>query len=150
MFGKPIIALVAGGNGHHRARAVARQYIVGQENGHLFIVHRIQAVATREHPRNSFHIGHPVAFRAEFGRQNVGLHRFALLVGGQARHEFMLRSQHHKRHAVDGIDASGEDFDNSPFRGGYRKFYACPHTPPNPVTLLFFERFGPVDGVEAS
>ena len=67
----------------------------------------------------------------------------------QLMYQFMFGSQHHKGYPINGVHAGGEDFDIVVRSIRYWKLHACAYAFTDPVALLFFQRFGPVYGVQA-
>ena len=71
-----------------------------------------------------------------------------MLLGGELRHEFALRCQHHERNAEDSVGASGEDSEVEVLTS-HLELHLRALTSAYPVLLCLLDRVAPVDGVEA-
>ena len=107
--GEGEIAFVVGGNGHDRAGAVGDQHVVGDPDGDVGSIERVDRVRAGEDARllalgrETLDLGHAR------GGGDVGIDDLALLAGGDAPHEVVLRGEDHEGRAVHGVGARGED-----------------------------------------
>src|ERR671910_774860 len=136
------ISLVMGWDGHDRARTVAHQDVVGDVDGDLFSVGRVDHVSPRKYtglfPR---HIG-AVDLAHPCGPLDVGADFFGLLRGRYLLDRRVLRAHNEERGAEERVRAGGEDldgavaFDLEPDLG--------PLGAPDPVPLQRLDPLGPV------
>ena len=147
------VARVVPGHGHDGAGAVADQHVIGDPDGDLLAVDRVDGVGAGEHAG---------LLLGQFGAFEVGLlgdlgfvslDCRALRRGGDELHQLVLGRQHHVGGAEQRVRPGGEDADacvaarrSAPIRNckvHLRAFAAA-----DPVPLHFLERIAPVDGVE--
>ena len=99
-----VVALVVGGNGHDRARAVPHQHVVGDPDRDLLAVDGVDRVAAREDAVLLLLLA--LDRRARAGMAHVLAH---LLGVGQLRDEGMLGRQHEEGGAEERVRSGRED-----------------------------------------
>ena len=70
-----------------------------------------------------------------------------MLCGGELRHEFALRRQHHERYAEDSVGASGEDSEVEVLTSHF-ELHLRTLTSAYPVLLCLLDRVAPVDSLQ--
>src|SRR5215203_5709487 len=107
------VSLVVAWDGHDRARTVAHQDIVGDVNGDLFSVCRVDRVYARKYtgllPRHvgAVDLAHPCS------PLDVDANLFGLLRGRYLLDHRVLRAQNKERGAEERVRAGGEDLDRT-------------------------------------
>ena len=106
-----MVALIVRGDGHDGAGAVAGEHIVGDPDGDLLAVHRIDRGEAERHA--GLLLGEVRALQIAFGVAclPVSLHGIALCGGGDLLDQRMLRRQHQIGGSKEGVGAGGEDRD---------------------------------------
>ena len=147
------IARVMRRHGHDCAGAVAGEHVVGNPDGNLLAVDRIDGVSAGEHA--GFFLRQFGAFQIGFFG-NFGFVIFAiaslLFRRGDLINELVFRRQHHVSRAKQRVGPRGEHADsgigNRQSAIGNRKIHFRAFAAANPVPLHFLERIAPVNRVE--
>ena len=132
-----------GGDGHDRARAVAHQDVVGDVDGDLFSVSRVDGVGSCKDAGllpgrvGAVDLAHPR------GPLDVGAHLFGLFRGRYLLYGRMLRAHHEERGAEERIGAGGEDLDGAVVFDVEAYFGAF--GAPDPVPLQSLDPLWPFD-----
>ncbi len=143
LAGEVEVALVVGGHGHDRSRAVGAQHVVGDPDGNTRAVDRVNGVAAGEDARLLARLRQALDLRRPRRLRPVGVHGRPLLVAGHFVNQVVLRGQHHERRPPQGIGPSGEDLNRVAALAGKddaRAFAAA-----DPVRLHQPHRVGPVN-----
>ena len=148
MTGESIVAAVVRRNGHDRTGTVTGQHVIADIDRNLLAVERVDGIAACKLSAHAFGIGHTLPLRTFFCFGQVFLYGGFVFGSRQFLHQFMLGSQHHERDAEDGIGTRRKNFQLS-----VQSFQAEKHlgsfAPADPVALYLFERFTPLQAVEA-
>ena len=105
------VSLVVRGHGHHRARAVGREGVIGDPDRDAVAGEVIDAPGAGEDARLLAIDRLPLDLGGERRGAYVGLDVLAPVLRGDLPHERVLRGEHHERHAVQRVGAGGEDAD---------------------------------------
>ena len=147
MLGKGVVARVVGRYGHDGTRTISGQHIVANPDGHSLARERIDGIRAREDTRHAA-VADAFAFGTLLGTVQVGFHFSLLGFGCHLWNQFAFRRQYHERYAEHRIGTGGKDgeFEVAVLYlelnfGTFRAAY--------PVALCFFQRVGPVDGLQS-
>ena len=135
--GEVKIPRIVGRHAHYGAGSVGGQHIVGDVDGHAFVVQAVAGVGAGEYARLFLVGGQAVDFRGGAGPLNVGVHFLAAAIGGQLRHQRMFRRQGQEGDAKDGVNARGKGADFPGFQAVFRDVKGDFHAfaAPDPVAL---------------
>ena len=134
-------------HGHDRAGAIAGEHVIRDPNWHGLVVHRINRVRAGEHTGLVLRQFRALQIALARGRLAIRRHRFALRLGGERVHQFMLRRQHHVRRPKQRIRPRGKH--HNLFAGILnRESNLRPFTTTDPVPLHFLQRITPVNRVQ--
>ena len=150
------VALVVGGHGHDRARAVGHQHVVGDPDRHVRAVDRVDGVGARKDAGLLLVEGAALDL-AHAGRLvDVGIDVGPLAGCGDPVHQRMFWRQHHEGRAPQRVGPGREDDQIACarlFTGKIlRRDAECnlgAFGAADPVGLHRFDPFGPVDGLHA-
>ena len=107
---KSKVAAVVGGNCHNGTGTVAGQHIVADVDGYPLAGQGVDGIGASENAADLFDLGLTLALRAVLGPRDVGLYFLLLLGRGNLFNQLVLRTQHHKGDAKDGVGTGGENF----------------------------------------
>ena len=93
------IAFIVSRHGHDRPRAVTDQHIIGDPDGHFFVVDRVDRIATGENATFSLGEVRPVEIALHRGLLTIGLNRRPIFGSRQSLDSRMLGCEHHICHS---------------------------------------------------
>ena len=147
LLGEFEVPLVVCGHGHDRAGAVGREDVVGDPDGNLLSVDRVDGGGAG--PDAGLVLGKFGAFQVGLGGGEflILLHRLRLFGRGDLGNQLVLRRQNHVGRAEECVRPGGENADL--LRVEFQlEIHLRAFRLPDPVPLHFLQRIGPVDGVE--
>ena len=131
---------------HDGAGTIVSQYIIGQPDGNLFAVQRVNRIGTGE-DAGLLLILHTVYVGLHGRIEDVFLYSLSGLVGSQALGQNVLRSQYHEGSAVKGVRSGGVNGDLL-LAAFYREINLGAVGFSDPVGLHLFNLFRPVQLVQ--
>ena len=147
-----VVTVVMGGHGHDRARAVAGQHVVGDEDRDALAIDRVDRLGAEGHA-GLLAIGREaIDLRPPAGLLDIRVHLRAAFRGGQGRDQGMLRGEDHECRPEERVRSSREHAQRFAAgmvvcRGGQEVDLRSLGAP-DPVGLLDSDRLRPVDALE--
>jgi hypothetical protein len=150
LHGELVVALVVGGDGHHRAGAVSGEHEVRHPDRHLLAGERVSGADAGVEAlllRSGGALAQLLGGAPDLLGERPQLR--GLLLRRQLQHQRMVRGRRHVGGAVDGVGAGGEDAEGLSLRAGDGELDLQAVGAADPVALHRHHALGPVDAVEA-
>ena len=147
LLGKCMVPCIVSGDGHHRARTVAGQHIIGHPDGNGLLGERVKRIGSSEDPTHSFGLAHSLPFRTPSRLFPVGIDWLFTLLGRPLGDAFMFGCKDQESSPVEGVGSGGKYVDRivGLLHG---KAQASALRASDPVPLRFFEGFAPCDRIQ--
>ena len=147
MFGESIVTTIVCRYSHDGTCTITGKYIVANPDRHCLTCERINGITSGEYTRHAA-VCNTITLGTFLCAFQISVNFILLFRSSQLSYQFAFRRQHHESNTEHRICTSGEDgkFQIAVF---YFELYFGTFAATDPVSLSFFQRICPVDGIQS-
>ena len=147
MFGESIVTTIVCRYSHDGTCTITGKYIVANPDGHCLTCERINGITSGEYTRHAA-VCNTITLGTFLCAFQISVNFVLLFRSSQLSYQFAFRCQHHESNTEHRICTSGENgkFQIAVF---YFELYFGTFAATDPVSLSFFQRICPVDGIQS-
>ena len=147
MFGESIVTAIVCRYSHDGTCTITGKYIVANPDGHCLTCERINGITSGEYTRHAA-VCNTITLGTFLSAFQISVNFILLFRSSQLSYQFAFRRQHHESNTEHRICTGREDgkFQIAVF---YFELYFSTFAATDPVSLSFFQRICPVDGMPA-
>ena len=148
MRSKIKVSLISTRHCHNSSRTITSQNIISYPNGYFFVGNGMDGISACKYATYTWNIAHTVAFAALGCLRNISSNGVALCIRSNFSYPFVFWSQSQKCNPKKSVSSGGKYFYLA-IAIFYWKTNTCTHGFTNPISLHFFEWFGPINFVQS-